>query len=551
MSENEGHRPKLGLQGPVLAWQDPWAKEASDRLMRTGTGMVTPSQDPLPDPESYTAIMKELGTEFYVHHMFPDLSGQAEMLNDMVRSGIEVCLGNEYGNINGPFVQGTNRYDVPDEAIITAASSGKLMGLLYDEPEHLQINAGQYRKDGWFPHWGETEGLNLSQSEQRVITAVSDQVNHVRDLLRVNGFDGDSVPLISEHVFPVMFHTMARAGMTLCPKILKESFQSLQLSTALGAAKQYGRSMWICADLWGPDIGTWFTRTSGFPGHSPEEYESALKMGYYMAPTHLFTENVDALLAYNGIRFSKTEFGEIWERFVKDFVPKHPLSWRHSDAAPDIVFIHSDDSNYGQNARLYGNRSEKSPEAATSIFEAWHLLSHDSMPSHGSCMHIPGYHFPRHELKIRVPFEQFPLKQGADFIATETIHPLFYPVNNVLVFDDTVRAEQIGDPKLILVAGSRVTEETLQAVRTKAEGGATVIIGEWLLADKWRDSCTYGNGGIWLPVNSFLNENAYETATPFLGSQDCWVQKFGRTELRMYKKDSGGFTLDFEINNRT
>jgi hypothetical protein len=34
------------------------------------------------------------------------------MLNNMV-------------NINGPFVQGTNRYDVPDEVFITAVNSGK------------------------------------------------------------------------------------------------------------------------------------------------------------------------------------------------------------------------------------------------------------------------------------------------------------------------------------------------------------------------------------------------------------------------------------------
>lgn len=507
--------------------------------------MVTPSQDPLPDSASYMAVLQELGTQFYVHHMFPDLSGQTEMLNDMVNSGMEVTLGNEYGNINGPFVQGTNRYDVPDEAILAAAASGKLIGLLYDEPEHLQINAGQYRKDGWFPHWAETEGLNLAQSEEHVIAAVSERVKQVHDLLNKNGFDGDSVPLVSEQVFPVMFHTMARAGMTLCPKIMKESFQSLQLSTALGAAKQYGRSMWICADLWGPDIGAWFTRTSGFPGHSPAEYESALKLGYYMSPTHLFTENVDALLAYDGTRFRKTEFGEIWEQFVRDFVPEHPLTWRHSDAAPDIVIIHSDDSNYGQNARLFGNRSSRSPEETNSIFEVWHLLSHGTIPSHGSCMHIPGFHFPRHELKQRVPFEQFPLKHGAGFLSAEAIHPLFYPVNNVLVFDSAVRAEQIGHPKLILVAGSRITDETLHAVRRKAEEGAIVIIGKWLLSGKWRDSRTFGNG-VWLPVDSFLHENTLEAVGPFLGSQDCWIQKFGSTELRIYKKDSAGFTLEFE-----
>ncbi|MBW7461756.1 hypothetical protein K0U00_47665, partial [Paenibacillus sepulcri] len=158
--------------------------------------------------------------------------------------------------------------------------------------------------------------------------------------------------------------------------IMKESFQPLQLGTALGAAKQYGCPMWICADLWGPDIGHWFTRISGFPGHSPQEFESALRMGYLMAPTHLFTENVDVLLHRMDNRFALTEFGEVWERFVKDYVPNHPLAWRHSQADADIAVIVSEDSNYGQNDRLYGNRELAAPQTSASLFAVWHLLSH-------------------------------------------------------------------------------------------------------------------------------------------------------------------------------
>ncbi|WJH33816.1 hypothetical protein N6H14_28070 [Paenibacillus sp. CC-CFT747] len=298
--EQRKRRPRLGIQGPVLAWQDPWAGEASDRIMRTGTGMIYLSQDPVPSGERFVEAMQNLGADFYLHHMMPGLEGQTDMLKDMVRSGMDVCLGNEYGNINGPWVEGTNRWDVPDEAILEAARSGRLIGLLYDEPEHLQINAGQYRKDGWYPHWGTTDGLSLEESYQKVVKAVSDRTGHVRELMRKHVLDPASVPLLSEQVFPTLFHAKARAGMDLCPKIMKESFQALQLGTALGAAQQYGRDMWICADLWGPDIGHWFTRTSGFPGHSPEEFESALHMGYLMGPTHLFTENVDVLLHHRG-----------------------------------------------------------------------------------------------------------------------------------------------------------------------------------------------------------------------------------------------------------
>jgi hypothetical protein len=540
-------QPRLGLQGPTVSWLDPWAGEASSHIMRTGTGSVLPPQDPTPEPEAFIHAMQQLGAEFYVHHELPNSPSQSAMISDAVSHGLDIVLGNEYGNINGPYVEGTNRYDVPDTVVLEAARSGKLIGLLYDEPEHLQINADQYRKDGFYPHWGTTEGLSLAQAEGKVTDAVGARVSHVASLFEHNELNSARVPLISEHVFPVMFHTMARGGMVLCPKVMKESFQSLQLSSALGAAKQYNRQMWICADLWGPDTGPWFIRTPGLPGHSPEEYASALRLSYWMAPTHLFTENIDALLRYENSRFLKTEFGEVWDEFARKFVPEHPLEWSHSEANADIVFIHADDSNYGQNERLYGNRQLRAEDASQSVFHVWHLLSHGTIPAHGSCMHIPGYSFPRHELKANTAADQFPLKEGIPFDAEQRVHSLFDPMNNVLVFDETVTAQQLGQPKLIVVAGSRISAETLTAVRSQAESGATVIIASWLTPALWGSSGPVGSGN-WLVTGNFLtDERVHETMLPFLGSKDCWMQRFGNTELRIYRGDSRGFTLDFEI----
>lgn len=546
-SQADARQPKLGLQGPVIAWQDSWAGEESDRIMRTGTGSLYPSQDPLPPPEAFVAAMQELGAGFYVHHLFPSLAGQSELLCDMAEQGMEIVLGNEYGNINGPYVEGTNRYDVPDDVIVQAARSGALAGLLYDEPEHLQINAGQYRKDDYLPHWGRTDRLRLEQAEARVVDAIADRVQHVRRLLGDAGIPPERVPLISEQVFPVLFHAHARGGMAVCPKVMKESFQPLQLATALGAARQYGTELWICADLWGPDAGQWFTRTSGFPGHSPEEYASALRMAYAMGPARLFTENIDALLRYGGDRFRKTEFGEIWQSFATEYVPRHPLTWSHLDASPDIVLIHSDDSNYGQNARLYGNREPNGEERSASIFHAWHLLSHGTIPSHGSCMHIPGFDFPRHRLKAETTREQFPLERGRTWEGQRRVHPLFYPANNVLVYDDRASEPLLRGAKLIVAAGSRLSPETARAMRRLAEEGAAVVAGEWLLPAEWRERRAVG-AGQWVATDDFLSDDlARETIAAFAGSPDCWVQRFGEREVRMYRGDDGGFTLDFEF----
>lgn len=549
------HKPKLGIQGPVVAWQDSWAGEASDLIMRTGTGSICPSQDSKPEPETFIGMLRELEADFYVHHVLPQGEGYSELLQDMAESGIDVCLGNEYGNINGPWVEGTNRYDLPDDAIQEAAGSGRCIGLLYDEPEHLQINASQYRKDGWFPHWGSTEGLSLYESRLKVEQAVHTRVQQVENLIERSGFSRTSIPLISEHVFPTSFHTYARAGMDLCPKVMKESFQSLQLSTALGAAKQYNRSMWICADLWGPDIGKWFTRFPGFPGHSPEEYDSALKMSYWMGPSHLFTENIDVLMKLTSSGAITTAFGEVWKQFVSQYIPENPLTWHHSQADADIAVIHSDDSNYGQNERMFGNRvlDKQSCEHSESVFHIWHLLSRGTIPAHGSCMHIPGYEFPRHELKQNVPLDQFPLEEGYAGSGRQPVHPLFYPVSNVLVYDDQVKIEQLGGPKLIMVGGSSLSEAAFKAVVKKAEDGAVVIIADWLLPENsptvFRKSGARGFGQ-WVVTNDFLEANVREKVEPFLGEAGCWMQRFGSTEVRMYSGNSLGTTLEFDIRVR-
>lgn len=544
------HKPRLGIQGPVVAWQDPWAGDASELIMRTGTGSVCPSQDRKPEPDEFLNVLRELEADFYVHHVIPEMKGYSELLADIADAGLDICLGNEYGNINGPWTEGTNRYDVPDEEIVQAASSGRCIGLLYDEPEHLQINAGQYRHDGWFPHWGSTDDMNLQESREKVERSVLSHVKHVQSVLEQAGSLRTSMPLIAEHVFPTMFHTFARAGMDICPKIMKESFQSLQLSTALGAAKQYDRALWICADLWGPDTGMWFTRFQGFPGHSPQEFESALKMGYLMGPSHLFVENIDVLMKHTSTGFETTEFGEVWKEFVRKFIPEHSLTWHHSQANPDIAIIHSDDGNYGQNERLFGNRTLGGLGGSQSVFHIWHLLSRGTIPAHGSCMHIPGYDFPRHELKTNVAYEQFPLEQGYVSSDGRSVHSLFYPVQNVLAFDNHVNIEQLGRPKLIMVGGSSLSAETLFAVIKRAEDGGVVVIAEWLLppdcSEKLRNSGKMGFGK-WIVTNDFLNERVKEIVEPFLGEERCWMQRFGTTEVRMYPKDRDGYTLDFEI----
>lgn len=537
------YHPKLGIQGPVLGWNDPWNRAGSGRLMRTGTGRMIPAQEPDVTPNTYMEALKELGADFYVHHLFPDLAELPTLIEDCRRFGVRLVVGNEYGNINGPWSEGANRYDIPSDAVRTLADSGLLEALLYDEPEHLQINAAQYRKNEWFPHWGRLQADSLQEAHGQFVERVQAGLAPLIEALR------DGRPILSEQVFPTLFHAQARAGMTPTPKLMKESFHPLQLGTALGAAKQYGRALWICADLWGPDAGPWPTRLSGFPGHSPSEFASALRLGYHMGPSHLFVENIDGLLRTGeGRKLEATEFGEEWLRFAREYVPAHPLPYDHRQARATIAIVHSDDSNYGQNERPFGIRELAMPEHSRSIFHAWHLATQGAAPDHGSCLHIPGYSFPRHALQFREPPVEYPLPEGVPAGSCgQPIHPLFQPANSVLAFDAYATEAAIGQPELIVLAGSYISDGTLAACRKLAERGAAVIAGSWLLPEELQRSKHWSSGGVWLPVDSLLGEDARELAAPYLGSDKLWRQRFGEHAVRISPADERGFSLHIDI----
>lgn len=535
-------RPSLGIQGPVVAFHDPWAGDDSDAIMRTGTGIPIPSQDPAPSPGEFVSALRDLGADFYVHHVIPTVHDHAALLRDLDDAGIDVVLGNEYGNINGPYVDGTNRHDLPADLVRDAAATGRLAGVLYDEPEHLQMHADQYRRDAHLPHFGQTDGLCTEDA-----IAVIDRTVRgiVRDVGTAVGESGDArVPVLAEQVFPVMFHTLARAGMTPAPKVMKESFQPLQLGTALGAATQYDRELWICADLWGPDVGPWLTRAPGFPGHSPAEFASALRLAHLFAPTRLFVENIDVLVRHRGAgAFERTAHGEVWQEFVRDFVPRHPLRWSHRDARADIALVHADDSDFGRGERPFGNRAATAPRAARSVFAAWHALSHGQLPAHGSCLHIPGYDFPRHQLD-GVDRSQFPLEVGAT--GPTGLHGLFQATRSVLVFDEHVCADQLADAGLIVVAGSRLPRATRDALRTRADAGATVLVAAWL-CDRERAKSERVGRGRWVVYESFDEPDAREAIAAHAGPADVWTQRFADVEVRIRAADPHGETLDFEI----
>lgn len=130
---------KFGLQNSVMGWDDPWYPDASRTLMRTGEGQFFVSQDPAPTKQAFIRLLQEtFGVDFLMQHAMPQDERTEDFVWDMEKCGLQYMLGNEFGNINGPHCEGTNRYDVPQKLVRRAKRSENFLGLLYDETEHLQ-----------------------------------------------------------------------------------------------------------------------------------------------------------------------------------------------------------------------------------------------------------------------------------------------------------------------------------------------------------------------------------------------------------------------------
>ena len=167
---------------------------------------------------------------------------------------------------------GRRFFRFPDALLAELGRCRALVGIVYDEAEHHQNNAnavaGVDRPSIYAP-----TGPLEDAAEGHTAAAAQLARDHARFGLR----------LYTEHVFPVMYHDFARAGFTPATKVLKEAWTPVYLACAAGAALEYGTPFWVSPDLWG---------VTGYPGHSPDEYRSALLLAYHMGADCVYTESL-------------------------------------------------------------------------------------------------------------------------------------------------------------------------------------------------------------------------------------------------------------------
>jgi hypothetical protein len=133
-------------------------------------------------------------------------------------------------------------------------------------------------------------------------------------------------------LFPVMMHTSALAGLTVSPKILKETCGPAMPAVAMGAARQYGMDLWVDVDYW------WHNETIG---HSAERFRSALLLACWSGASQVYVEG--------GAQWSNGHpVGEAIERayeeFLREYVPSHPRPYDWRDFRPQTAIIRFDDT---------------------------------------------------------------------------------------------------------------------------------------------------------------------------------------------------------------
>jgi len=313
------------------------------------------------------------------------------------------------------------------------------LGFILDEADHMQINAHwpvvDYYGYNNQHYLAETEGLDLFAAQKVVYQSLKK-------------YNCDCTvagkPATTEHLFPVMMHTSARAGLCISSKILKETCGPVMLAVAMGAARQYGVPFWVDVDYW------WHNETIG---HSVERFRSALLLAYWSGADNIYVEGGAAFSNNHPVGY---DIEAAYADFLRDYIPAHPRQYTWRDFQPSIGILRFDDTCFDERQKyleeypgpLYGH-IPAGPENMEWL-NIWSLLSHGFVRTDSAS----------HQWEAR--------RFGC--------RTLFVPLHNVVVYDNEVRYETLSGLQLIFLTGARINPETMKAVECCVSEGATCVL---------------------------------------------------------------------------
>ncbi len=288
--------------------------------------------------------LKQMGCEFIVWHLSPE----EEVSDARLMEIVDFCRKNNYqylfntelvNYVPGYFYfqqpDGTYRYDLKPETLKKLQADPLFLGVVYDEPELMQSLCGvKIKGNVTKPYFADTQNRPVIEAHDMVVKKMAELVKY---------YEGYGKKLVFEMVFPDYAHPAAQAGVTLAPKLLKETYNDLMYYMYAGASIQYGRpELWACVDVWFkdkfPDEGN-----AGKGGHSPDELYDALCFAVERGFDYAYVEHAKALMDKS---FRLTAYGDKVIAFQKTRQTLKQQSWKQ--ISPAYIVRRFPDGYWGQ-----------------------------------------------------------------------------------------------------------------------------------------------------------------------------------------------------------
>ncbi len=478
------------------------------------------------EQNSKAQFIKDSKTDFAVCNYHPTKSVADEcefaktIRNKFAACEVDYIINNEFANVNDYGISedghdwcntpdGCHRLNLPEIYLKTLAEDEHFIGIMYDEMEHMIINRNI--------------SLTFSKKSRNNVLAFpvtqSSDIKEQGSLLRKQCREFTSIYFkngvryfAGEHVFPVLFHTFASAGIIPNFKSQKESYTNVQFAIAAGAALEYDLPLWNCVDLW-------FRLT--YPGHSPNEMYHNMLFAYLVGVERCYVEGAAAFFTDD----KPNEYAETYKKFSSECARTRDYSIK--DYKPEIGIIRYDDSYWGQcdpvawKKILLANKKIKPDKIAREFTNIFKLITHGETCKNGiSWNRVSPWSARRHKS--------------------------FCSMNSVAVFDDIVTKDKLTSLKLCFICGYHISENTLKSIaESVCENGLTVVTTKRFLPEKLHnklkgDYCEFTDGkGKWIVTNNFLSNKVKLAVKPFIGKKGEMRFTFNGKTLKMKISEDG------------
>lgn len=448
-------------------------------------------------------------------------------------------------SLNLDFSISCHHVDPPDQCVREAVEHKRgFRGVVFDELEHVRL----------LNNYSPTPIANSSEFES-FTAAYEGALTGYRKLQAK--FAALGSPVVATHMWPLLNHVAARAGFTVCPKICKELYSTVNLAIGMGAAKQYGRDLWADCDLWFWDL---------IPGHTPEEFKSNLLLAYWLGADLVYVEGAGFNLSPAGRQgtpfslvnqidektYQLTPHGEALRWFCKEYLPKHPRDWTFRDVEPSIAIVRFEDTDHGQRYtadwkdNLYGSEKLRSSRDTEAWLGIWNLLTfgkagRDGLSLFKAWVRPSGYQKPVME-NLAPSHLSRPVQADQ--------HRFFVPLTGAIVYDHLVGYDLLKGIPVLFLTGVEVSKETMTAIRRCVREGA-VCVAWGPLAKKhgfkdWESgvSIITEEKGKWVITDDFGYREVYQELATLIGRPDQIRYRFKGREVILRRLTDNEITVE-------